>query len=88
VLHGSLQTLHYHFIDMHKLTPKIQEAIAFTNWLSDKQIQQKRAKSEIWVTLAIFGPLEQLFPQLQIFMKICTHVDHDIRNNFSILRGD
>jgi hypothetical protein len=31
--------LHYVLIDMHKLTPKIQEVIAFTRWLSDKQIQ-------------------------------------------------
>jgi hypothetical protein len=50
VLHGALQTLHYDLIDMHKLNPKIQEVIAFTMSLTDKQIQQKRAKSEIWVT--------------------------------------
>jgi hypothetical protein len=28
---------------MHKLTPKIEEVIAFTKWLSDKQISAKRA---------------------------------------------
>jgi hypothetical protein len=50
VLHGALQTVHYDLIDMHKLTPKFQEVIAFTKWLTDKQIQQKRAKSGIWVT--------------------------------------
>jgi hypothetical protein len=50
LLHGALQSLHYDLIDMHKITPKIQEVIAFTNWLTDKQIQQKRAKSGIWVT--------------------------------------
>jgi hypothetical protein len=38
VLHGSLQTLHYDLIDMHKLTPNIQEVIAFTKWVSNKQI--------------------------------------------------
>jgi hypothetical protein len=38
VLHGALQTLHYDFVDMNKLTPNIQEVIAFTMWLSDKQI--------------------------------------------------
>jgi hypothetical protein len=32
VLHGALQTLHYDLIDMHKLTPNIQEVIAFTIW--------------------------------------------------------
>jgi hypothetical protein len=37
VLHGALQTLHYDLIDTHMLTPKIQEVIAFTMWLSDKQ---------------------------------------------------
>jgi hypothetical protein len=49
VLHGALQTWYYDLIDMHKLTPKIQEVIAFTKWLTDKRIQQKR-ESEIWVT--------------------------------------
>jgi hypothetical protein len=48
--------LHYDLIDMHKLTPKIQEVIAFTMWLADKQIQQKLA---VWNLgyIAIFGPL-------------------------------
>jgi hypothetical protein len=50
VLHGALQTSYYDLIDMHKLTPKIREVIAFTMWLSDKQIQRKCAKSGIWVT--------------------------------------
>jgi hypothetical protein len=44
---------------MHKLTPKIEEVIAFTKWLSDKQISAKRA---VWNLghMAIFCPLEQL----------------------------
>jgi hypothetical protein len=50
VLHGGLQTLHYDLINIHNLTPKIQEVITFTVWLTDKQIQRKRAKSGIWVT--------------------------------------
>jgi hypothetical protein len=50
VLHGALQTLHYDLIDMQKRTPKIEEVIAFTMWLSDKQISAKRAKSGICVT--------------------------------------
>jgi hypothetical protein len=50
VLHGALKSLHYDLIDMHKLTPKIQEVIAFTKWLTDKQIQQKRDTSGIWIT--------------------------------------
>jgi hypothetical protein len=50
VLHAALQTLNYDHIDMHKLTPKIREVIAFTMWLTGKQISAKRAKSGIWVT--------------------------------------
>jgi hypothetical protein len=34
---------------MCKLTPKIEEVIVFTKWLSDKQISAKCAKSGIWV---------------------------------------
>jgi hypothetical protein len=37
VLHGDLQTLHYDIIDMHNLTPNIQEIIVFPNWLSVKK---------------------------------------------------
>jgi hypothetical protein len=62
VLHCALQTLHYDHINMHKLTPKIQEVIAFIKWLTDKQIQQKRAKVWNLGYIAIFGPLEQLSP--------------------------
>jgi hypothetical protein len=53
---------------MHKLTLKIEEVIAFTKWLSDKQISAKRA---VWNLgyIAIFGPLEQISPQLQILCK-------------------
>jgi hypothetical protein len=58
VLHGSLQTLHYDLIDMHKLTPNIQEVIAFTKWLSDKQ---KSAETNLGC-IAIFGHLEQILP--------------------------
>jgi hypothetical protein len=77
----------YDHIDMHKLTPKIEKVIAFTKWLSDKQISAKRA---VWNLgyIAIFGPLEQMSLQLQKSMQICTLVDHDIRNNFSFESGD
>jgi hypothetical protein len=68
VLHGALETLHFDHIDMHKLTPKILEVIAFTMWLTDRQIQQKNV---VWNLgyIAIFGPLEQLSPQLPILCK-------------------
>jgi hypothetical protein len=41
--------VHYDHTDMHKLTLKIEEVIAFTKWLSDNQISAKRAKSGIRV---------------------------------------
>jgi hypothetical protein len=80
VLHGALQTLSYDLIDMHKLTPKIQEVIVFTKWLTDKLIQQKRGlesglHSHIWTLGTIVSPAPN-------FMKICTHVYHDIRKKF------
>jgi hypothetical protein len=67
VLLGALKTLHYDHIDMHKLTTKIQEDIAFTKWLTDKQISAKK----VWNLgyIAIFVPLEQLSPQLHILCK-------------------
>jgi hypothetical protein len=58
VLHGALQTLDYDLIDMHKLTPNIQEVIAFTKWLSDKQ---KSAETNLGC-ITIFGPQEQMLP--------------------------
>jgi hypothetical protein len=86
VLHGALKTFHYDLIDMHKLTPKIQEVIAFTKWLTDKQIQQKRGlksglHSHIWTHITIVSPALN-------FMQICTLVYHDIRNNFPFGSGD
>jgi hypothetical protein len=86
VLHGALQTLHYDLIDMHKLTLKIQEVIAFTMWLTDKQIQQKCGlesglHSHFWTLGTIVSPAPN-------FMQICTLVDHDIRINFSFGSGD
>jgi hypothetical protein len=71
---------------MHKLTPKIQEVIAFTRWLSDKQIQQKCGlesglHSHIWTLGTIVSPDPN-------FMKIYTLVDHTIRNNLSFESGD
>jgi hypothetical protein len=60
VLHAALQILYYDLIEMHKLTPNIQEVIAFTKWLSDKQIL-RNVLSEV-CCIAIFGPLEQMLP--------------------------
>jgi hypothetical protein len=87
VFHCALKTLNYDLIDMHKLTPKIQEVIAFTKWLSDKQIQRKCASlesglhSRVWTLGTIVSPAPN-------FIQICTLVDHVIRNNFSFESGD
>jgi hypothetical protein len=86
VFHCALQTFLYDLIDMHKLTPKIQEVIAFTKWLTDKQIQQKRGlesglHSHLWTLGTIVSPAPN-------YMKLCTLVDHYIRNNFSFGSGD
>jgi hypothetical protein len=58
---------------MHKLTPTIEEVIALTKWLTDKQFS---------------GKLETIVSPAQKFMKICTLVDHDIRNKFYFGSGD
>jgi hypothetical protein len=38
MLHGDLQYLHYDLVDMHKLSPKIQEIMEFQRRLNVKQI--------------------------------------------------
>jgi hypothetical protein len=87
VLHGALQTLHYNLIDMHKLTPKIQEVIAFTMWLSDKQIQRKCGCLESGLYSHIWT-LRTIVFSAPNFMQICTLVDHVIMNNFSFESAD
>jgi hypothetical protein len=64
VHHYDLKSFIYDMVDMHYLTPKIQEVMTSTKWLTDKQIQQKRA---VWNLgyIALFGLLKQLSPQLQ-----------------------
>jgi hypothetical protein len=86
VLHGALQSLQYDHIDMRRLTHKIQEVIAFTMWLTDKQIQQKCGlesglHGHLWTLGTIVSPAPN-------FMKLCTLVDHDIGNKFSFGNGD
>jgi hypothetical protein len=68
VLHGALWTMHYDHVDMHKLTPTIEEVIALTKWLTDKQFSGKLA---VWILgcVVIFGLLKQLSPQLKNLCK-------------------
>jgi hypothetical protein len=46
VLHSDLQSFHYHLVDMHKLSPKIQDVMEFSRWLSVKQILQNSLSLE------------------------------------------
>jgi hypothetical protein len=86
VLHGALQTFLYDHIDMYKLTLKIQEVIAFTKWLTDKQISAKRClESGLHSHLCTLGTI--VSPDRK-FMKICKVVDHDIWNKFYFGSGD
>jgi hypothetical protein len=39
--HCVLQSLYHNLVDMHKLTPNIQEVMVFPNWLSVKQNLRK-----------------------------------------------
>jgi hypothetical protein len=71
---------------MHKQSPKIEEVIAFSMSLSDNQISAKRGlKSGLYSHLWTLET--NVFP-VRKFMKICTLVYHDIRNNFSVGSGD
>jgi hypothetical protein len=65
---------------MNNLTPTIEEVIAFTKWLSDKQISAKRAlKSGLYSHLWTLETIPSPDPK---FIKICTLVYHDIANKF------
>jgi hypothetical protein len=71
---------------MRKLTPTIEEVIAFTKWLSHKQLSAKRGLksglcSHLWTLETIVSPASK-------FMQICTLVEHDIRNKFYFESGD
>jgi hypothetical protein len=87
VFHCALQTFLYDYIGMHKLTLKIEEVIAFTKWLSDKQISAKRA---VWNLgyIAIFWTLGTNVSPAPNFMQICTLVEHDIRKKLYFGSGD
>jgi hypothetical protein len=56
VLHGALQTLNYDIIVIHKLTPNIQEVIAFPIWLS---VKQKSAET-VCLESVLYSPIRAL----------------------------
>jgi hypothetical protein len=71
---------------MHKLTPTIEEVIALTKWLTDKQFSAKLGLnsglcSHLWTLETIVSPAPK-------FMQIFTLVDHDIRNKVYFGSGD
>jgi hypothetical protein len=59
VFHSVLQSLYYNILDMHKLTPNIQEVMAFPMWLS---VKQNLRKLPVWnlCCIALFRPLKQM----------------------------
>jgi hypothetical protein len=61
VLHGALKTLQYDLVDMHKITPNIQEVVAFPIWLC---VKQNSAETAVWnlCCIALFGPSKQMLP--------------------------
>jgi hypothetical protein len=61
VLHGDLQTLRSDLVDMHKLTPKIEEVMEFQRRLI--------VKSGICARIALFRPLKQILPGLNNFCR-------------------
>jgi hypothetical protein len=65
VLHGALRTLHYDLIDMHKLTPNIQEVIAFPNWLS---VKQKSAET-VSLKSVMYNPIGTLETNASLALK-------------------
>jgi hypothetical protein len=62
MLHGDLQYLHYDLVDMHKLSPKIQEIMEFQRRLNVKQI----------LIFFRFGRLKQIFSDLNNFLDLHT----------------
>jgi hypothetical protein len=87
VFHCVLESLFYNLDDMHKITPNIHKVIAFTKWLSDKQILRNvlSLRSVLYSHIWTLGTNASLAPN---FMEICTVVDHVISNNLSFERGD
>jgi hypothetical protein len=72
---------------MNKLAPTIEEVIALTMWLTDKQFSAKLASlnsglcSHLWTPETIVSPAPK-------FTQYFTLVDHDIRNKFYFGSGD
>jgi hypothetical protein len=60
VLHGDLQILHSHLVDMQKLISQIQEVMEFQRWLLIKQILEKSPSLGFCAWIALFGPLKQI----------------------------
>jgi hypothetical protein len=55
VFHCGLKPLFYNLADMHKLTPKIQEVMAYSKWLSVKQNLRSGLKSVLYSHIWTLG---------------------------------
>jgi hypothetical protein len=73
--------LYYNIVDIHKLTPNIEEVMAFPNWLSVKQ-----KSAETGLEIVLYSPIWTLETNNYLapnFMCRNTLVDHSTRNKFS-----
>jgi hypothetical protein len=79
VLYGDLQCLHYSLVDMHKLSPQFNEVMEFQIRLNVKQIVENLWKLGC---ITLFGPLNQILPDLNNFVDLHTcRTSH--QDNFS-----
>jgi hypothetical protein len=88
VFHCVLHSLCYNIADMHKLTLNIHDVIAFSKWLSVKQILRNvllTLKSVLYSHIWTLGTTSSLAPN---FMYICTLVEHVIWINFAFESGE
>jgi hypothetical protein len=54
VLHGDLQSFHYHLVNMNKLSSNIEEVIEFPIYLIVKLILKKILKSGNWLYSSVW----------------------------------
>jgi hypothetical protein len=85
MLYCVLQSLCYNLTNMHKLTPKIQEVVSFSKWLSVKQNLRSGMKSVLYSHIWTLGTNTS---HAQEFLIIFILVEHAIRNNLSFGSGD
>jgi hypothetical protein len=63
VVHGDPQCLHYYLVDVHRLSPQIDEVMEFPKRLNVKQILKKLSICKLGC-IALFGPFKQILLDL------------------------